>query len=87
MVTSMDEFTQQNAAMVEQSSASTHNLSGETQGLVEKLRRFQMTRNMARPAEIAPPVTRMPGGNSDLRCRHFLRVARLPRPRPWGRRH
>jgi methyl-accepting chemotaxis protein len=84
MVTSMDQFTQQNASMVEQSTASTHSLSGETQGLVEKLRRFQMTRNMARPAEIAPPVTRMPGGNSDLRCRHFLRVARLPRPRPWG---
>ena len=42
MVTSMDEFTQQNAAMVEESSASTHNLSEETMRLVEQLHRFRL---------------------------------------------
>ena len=33
--------------MVEESTASTHSLSGETQRLVEKLRRFQMSRSQA----------------------------------------
>ena len=42
MVTSMDEFTQQNAAMVEESSASTHNLSEETMRLVDQLGRFRL---------------------------------------------
>lgn len=42
MVSSMDEATQQNAAMVEQSSASTRNLSEETARLVERLGRFRV---------------------------------------------
>ena len=42
MMTRMDEFTQQNAAMVEQSSASTRNLSSETLKLVDHLGTFQL---------------------------------------------
>jgi methyl-accepting chemotaxis protein len=42
MVSSMDEFTQQNAAMVEESSAGTRNLSDETIQLVDKLGQFRL---------------------------------------------
>ena len=42
MVMRMDEFTQQNSAMVEESSASTYNLSQETTHLVERLGRFRL---------------------------------------------
>ena len=42
MVSSMDSFTQQNAAMVEESSASTRNLSEETVRLVDQLAKFRL---------------------------------------------
>jgi methyl-accepting chemotaxis protein len=42
MVNSMDGFTQQNAAMVEESTAGTRNLSAETQALVQQLGLFQL---------------------------------------------
>ncbi len=42
MVGSMDAFTQQNAAMVEESSAGTRNLASETLALVEQLGRFRL---------------------------------------------
>ncbi len=42
MVGSMDAFTQQNAAMVEESSAGTRNLATETVALVEQLSRFRL---------------------------------------------
>ncbi|MBB3861696.1 methyl-accepting chemotaxis protein [Novosphingobium hassiacum] len=42
MVGSMDAFTQQNAAMVEESSAGTRNLASETVALVQQLGRFQL---------------------------------------------
>ncbi|EGD59930.1 methyl-accepting chemotaxis sensory transducer [Novosphingobium nitrogenifigens DSM 19370] len=42
MVGSMDRFTQQNAAMVEETSAGTRNLSEETARLVEQLHRFNV---------------------------------------------
>ena len=48
MVNSMDEFTQQNAAMVEESSASTRNLSEETLRLVDQLASFQTGRGSER---------------------------------------
>jgi len=42
MVSSMDRFTQQNAAMVEETSAGTRNLSEETVRLMDQLRRFNV---------------------------------------------
>jgi len=43
MVGSMDAFTQQNAAMVEESSAGTRNLATETVALVDQLGRFELS--------------------------------------------
>ena len=63
MVSDMDTFTQQNAAMVEQSSASTRNLSDETERLVERLNLFQLGRaraTKARAVRAAPVVTPAP---------------------------
>jgi len=63
MVSSMDRFTQANAAMVEQTSAGTHNLSQETARLVGQLRRFNVDSHGAGPAvsrpawqDSAPPI-------------------------------
>jgi methyl-accepting chemotaxis protein len=52
-VNQMDQVTQQNAAMVEQSTAATHSLKGETGELVRLMARFQVgngASNYARPA-------------------------------------
>jgi methyl-accepting chemotaxis protein len=54
MVGSMDSFTQQNAAMVEESSAGTRNLATETVALVEQLGRFQLSGSTTRFAEARP---------------------------------
>ena len=59
MVTAMDEFTQQNAAMVEESSAGTRNLSEETLALVDQLGRFrlgQQTEGVSRPTAARSPA-------------------------------
>ena len=48
----MDEFTQQNAAMVEQTTASTHALAAELQGLTGKIAQFDL--GEAGPAERQP---------------------------------
>ncbi|MBO9711613.1 methyl-accepting chemotaxis protein [Sphingomonas sp.] len=55
---SMDRATQQNAAMVEQTSAAARNLSGEVNGLAEQARRFNVGGHTAAPAR--KPV--VPGG-------------------------
>ncbi|WP_428332528.1 methyl-accepting chemotaxis protein [Novosphingobium sp.] len=49
MVSSMDRFTQANAAMVEQTSAGTRNLSEETIRLMAQLRRFRVDRQAPLP--------------------------------------
>jgi methyl-accepting chemotaxis protein len=51
MVSSMDRFTQANAAMVEETSASTRNLSQETLRLMEQLRRFSIDRTRSGTAQ------------------------------------
>jgi methyl-accepting chemotaxis protein len=90
MVTSMDQFTQQNAAMVEESSASTHNLSDETQRLVEKLQRFRLERSSggghhARSNSYAAPVTSFAAAPSnDLAMPSFSRAASPPPARTQG---
>lgn len=55
MVGSMDAFTQQNAAMVEESSAGTRNLATETVALVEQLSRFRLGGAHADRSEQAAP--------------------------------
>lgn len=68
MVSSMDGFTQQNAAMVEQSTAGTRNLSAETQTLVQQVGLFQLGSNsdtrqlrpIARPAAAPQPQSSAP---------------------------
>ncbi|WP_353227659.1 methyl-accepting chemotaxis protein [Novosphingobium sp.] len=74
MVSSMDRFTQQNAAMVEQTSAGTRNLSEETVRLMEQMNRFNVAQAQA-------------GGASYLsQPRHEPAVVPLPvRPTPAGR--
>ncbi|WP_068088382.1 methyl-accepting chemotaxis protein [Novosphingobium rosa] len=59
MVSEMDEFTQQNAAMVEQSSASTVNLSTETERLVDQLSTFRLTGRRQAEVIIAPSHARL----------------------------
>jgi methyl-accepting chemotaxis protein len=52
----MDQVTQQNAAMVEQSTAATHSLKSETAELGRLVGRFQLTGSD--PAQEAPPPAR-----------------------------
>ena len=51
----MDKVTQQNAAMVEQSTAAAQTLSAETDGLAEAVARFRTT-GQSRPATVAAPA-------------------------------
>ena len=74
MVMRMDEFTQRNAAMVEQSYASTQNLSKETVHLVERLGRFRLG-GSSNGGEAAPMS--MPGQSRET---HRLPTSRQPAP-------
>jgi methyl-accepting chemotaxis protein len=76
IVSSMDKFTQQNAAMVEQTSAGTRNLSEETLRLMERLRRFSVD---PAPNHAAPQVTWRDAGTPPERS------ARPPAPRALPR--
>ena len=65
MVAAMDSFTQQNAAMVEETSAGTRNLSIETEALVGQLDRFRLGRETAglsagRTRAVPPPPSKAP---------------------------
>jgi methyl-accepting chemotaxis protein len=51
-VNSMDQTTQQNAAMVEQSTAATHNLSQEAGELAQLVGRFRIARREPRPGSV-----------------------------------
>nr|QQZ52143.1 hypothetical protein JKL49_06875 [Phenylobacterium glaciei] len=64
----MDQVTQQNAAMVEESTAASHNLAQEAQGLAGSVGMFQIGDQHAPPPAIARNATTTP--------------ARRPRPRP-----
>ncbi len=52
-VTQMDSVTQQNAAMVEETSAASHALSGEADQLSELVSRFRVDKIASRPARLA----------------------------------
>jgi methyl-accepting chemotaxis protein len=54
-VNQMDQVTQQNAAMVEQSTAASHALAAEAATLTELVSRFRITAAVAAPVVVAPP--------------------------------
>ncbi len=54
-VADMDRMTQANAAMVEQSSAATHSLSREAEGLTDLVSSFRTRDQSGRPAHVADP--------------------------------
>jgi len=54
-VNQMDQVTQQNAAMVEESTAASHSVASEAQSLVELLARFDVGQAAAAPIRSAPP--------------------------------
>jgi methyl-accepting chemotaxis protein len=64
-VNQMDQVTQQNAAMVEETSAATHKLSSEADSLARLVSQFRLQRSAGRPAaasdrqQAASPVHRM----------------------------
>lgn len=67
-VNQMDQITQQNAAMVEQSTAANHSLSGEAEQLSTVVHRFRVAESVmpveshspARPGGTVKPITRKP---------------------------
>ena len=63
-VMQMDQMTQQNAAMVEETTAAAHTMRGSTDDLANRLRGFQLseTRTQAPPVRIQTPVSR-PGAH------------------------
>lgn len=63
MVTGMDTTTQQNAAMVEESTASSRNLNTETQRLFDQLSFFELGKKYGLGAQLA--ATSMFGGDED----------------------
>ena len=56
-VNQMDQVTQQNAAMVEQSTAASHNLAQEAQGLAGSVALFQVGAQLAPPPAVARNAT------------------------------
>jgi methyl-accepting chemotaxis protein len=56
----MDQVTQQNAAMVEETSAATHKLSGEADGLLQLISRFKIEEKARGPALVRPERTHRP---------------------------
>ncbi len=57
-VVQMDQVTQQNAAMVEEATAASHNLAHETEQLARLVDRFQTGRSPATPAPAKRPAAR-----------------------------
>jgi len=56
-ISQMDQVTQQNAAMVEQATAATHSLRGETERLAELVASFKLAaRNWTPPARASAPA-------------------------------
>ncbi|MDB5455042.1 MAG: methyl-accepting chemotaxis sensory transducer [Caulobacter sp.] len=92
-VNQMDQVTQQNAAMVEQSTAATHSLKGETGELVRLMGRFRVGEGQAQrrpapadPAQHAP--ARNPVAEQRARLDNFARPSRggaaaAPAPEGW----
>ncbi len=59
-VNQMDQVTQQNAAMVEQTTAATHSLKGQTLELVKQVATFSISARQKAAAPATPTPTRVP---------------------------
>ena len=84
-VNQMDQVTQQNAAMVEQSTAASHALIGEAQDLDRLLGRFELglaTGARAEPSRRAKPVPRAVTTTTALKTTGRGGAARKPLPAP-----
>ncbi len=69
MVSSMDRFTQQNAAMVEQTSAGTRNLSEETVRLMDQLRQFNVDHTQENGRDMQENAWDMPENAWDMQAK------------------
>jgi len=77
VVNQMDQDTQKNAAMVEQTTAASHNLRREAEGLAESVRMFRVSARreaerdrMAAPAQRARPALKTLGGGGRSAARN-----------------
>lgn len=59
-ITNMDQATQQNAAMVEETSAAARNLNSESQGLADKASQFKISAVAKPPKAVMKPSTSIP---------------------------
>jgi methyl-accepting chemotaxis protein len=85
----MNMVTQQNAAMVEESTAAGHSLSEESSKLSRLVGRFRVGRPAARrrcAAELAKRPRRTPSARRECRLRHFdCPKPSVRRDQPWSR--
>ncbi|MGO8112917.1 chemotaxis protein, partial [Rhizobium leguminosarum] len=70
----MDQGTQQNAAMVEETSAATHRLSAEAGGLVRLIARVKLSDDAPAPAALVRNEPHRPVASPA--CRAIAKVAR-----------
>ncbi|HEY1856506.1 methyl-accepting chemotaxis protein [Acidocella sp.] len=88
-VNQMDQVTQQNAAMVEESTAASHGLSGEAQELARLVGQFRISQIEAAPmlkraAPKAPPKPRTAVTTSARKVVMLAGQDKAPRPAPAG---
>jgi methyl-accepting chemotaxis protein len=79
-VNQMDQLTQQNAAMVEESTAASHALRGEADTLDRSIGRFQVGAASPSPARSAPPA---PRAVPQMKTTGRGGAARRPEPDTW----
>ncbi len=73
----MDQVTQQNAAMVEQSTAASHSLTSESRQLSDLVQRFSLTRETALSSRApAAPAPRKPSATRPLTARRLGETGR-----------
>ncbi|MFC4443508.1 methyl-accepting chemotaxis protein [Caulobacter henricii] len=81
-VNQMDQVTQQNAAMVEQTTAATHSLKDQTSELVNLIGAFRVSRSASSPSAAARPAARSSSPPSRPAARPWLRL-KQPAPPPY----
>jgi methyl-accepting chemotaxis protein len=88
-VNQMDQVTQQNAAMVEESTAASHSLAGEAEGLMRLISRFEVGEGSPaaaaqRPApRSAPASPARAGGSFTTRGNLALKPQAAPEEENW----
>lgn len=76
----MDQVTQQNAAMVEETTAASHNLTAETRTLTQTLSRFRINRRMDEAAAGSPPPPPAARPRETVALKPVSREVAKPRP-------